>query len=229
MAVDAAIRGPLWGTTAAPVPLTAGKSGALRTADAHARFALAADEGRLYSGGLAAVVAIANVTYTIATLGATCTPILGLWNPSTTAINAHLAQVTLQILITALQNTGAGPFFWASSVGNGGLTLGANPFNRKTGVATGSALKDMSNVALTGLTNNLIVRHGAGVGGGNLQNIASLQTAVGWSQGLVPSKEDFDGSLIIPPGGVLALLSGVTAVAQSAGGSLLWEEMPVLS
>jgi hypothetical protein len=47
---------------------------------------------------------------------------------------------------------------------------------------------------------------------------------------LLPSyvgREDFDGSLIVPPGGVLALLNTTSSTVFSAVGKLAWEEVPV--
>jgi hypothetical protein len=37
--------------------------------------------------------------------------------------------------------------------------------------------------------------------------------------------ENFDGSLIVPPGGVLALMAVTTPVAQSAVAGIVWEEV----
>ncbi len=47
---------------------------------------------------------------------------------------------------------------------------------------------------------------------------------------LLPSyvgREDFDGSLIVPPGGVLVLLNTTSSTVFSAVGKLAWEEVPV--
>jgi hypothetical protein len=39
--------------------------------------------------------------------------------------------------------------------------------------------------------------------------------------------DNIDGAIVVPPGGVLALLATGTPVAVSAASSLLWEELPV--
>jgi hypothetical protein len=39
--------------------------------------------------------------------------------------------------------------------------------------------------------------------------------------------EEFDGSMIIPPGGVLALLNTVSTTTISVASMLLWEEVPL--
>jgi len=171
------------------------------------------------------VTSINNATFTTATLTASCTPIVGVWNPGTNTNNLVILQATLAVVLTALQNTGGGPFMWATSTGNNAISTGNAPFNRKTFTAAGSLAKDMSGIALTGLTNNLVVRGASACGGGNLFNIASLDTAAGFSTTLQPTVENVDGAWIVPPGGVLALLATTTPVAQSAASGLVWEEV----
>lgn len=39
--------------------------------------------------------------------------------------------------------------------------------------------------------------------------------------------EEFDGAIIIPPGGVLALLNTVSTTTVSVASMLLWEEVPI--
>jgi hypothetical protein len=165
------------------------------------------------------------VTFTTGTLGATCTPIIGVWNPGTSQVNVVVLQAILQIALTALQNTGGGPFVWAASVGNNAISTGLTPINRRTLQTGASGVKGFAGTALTGLTNNLVVLHAAGVAGGNLYNIATLSTAAGFTTPMIPSVENIDGGFVVPPGGVLALLATTTPVAQSASSALLWEEV----
>jgi hypothetical protein len=50
------------------------------------------------------------------------------------------------------------------------------------------------------------------------------------STALLPSyagTENFDGSIFVPPGGVLALLNTVSSTVFSVAGRLTWEEVPV--
>lgn len=204
-----------------------GKTGELIATELHGRFYEQNYRGRVFSDGIATVAAITAATYNITTLGATCTPIAGLWNPSTSPVNAVLLSATLNAIKTALQNTGCGPFFWASSVGNAALTLGSTPLNRKTLVASGSFCKGMSNVALTGLTNSLTVKGASSLFGGSSSLAAFLETQAGMATFHAASRELFDGEWIIPPGGVIALLAGSAPVAVSATSMLVWEEVPV--
>ncbi len=54
-----------------------------------------------------------------------------------------------------------------------------------------------------------------------------LATQAGAQTQSAPSLELFDGALIVPPGGVLALLCSLTPVGHSAASGLVWEEVPI--
>ena len=225
---DLQVRGPIWGTSGAPAPFTATRSGANRVSDAHGRFMEAAISGNLFSGGMT-LTSISNATFSTATLTATATPIIGLWNPLANTKYAVILQANLQVIITALQVTGPGAFMWCTSTGNGALTLGSTPVNRLSLIAGGSLMKDMTGIALTGLTNNLVVREAAAIMGGPVSNLSTLQTAAGLMPVAQGGVAHIDGAFIVPPGGVIALLCTTNApVAISAASSLLWEEIPYL-
>lgn len=204
-----------------------GKQGDLIASELHGRFYEQNYRGNVFSDGIPTVVAITAATYNIATLGATATPIIGLFNPSTSPVNAVLLAATLSAIKTALQNTGCGPFFWATSIGNTAVSTGSTPLNRKTLANSGSFCKGMSNVALTGLTNNLVVKGASALGGGSSSLAAFLETQAGMATIHAASRELFDGEWIIPPGGVIALLAGSAPVAVSVTSMLVWEEVPV--
>jgi len=219
--------GPQVLTDGVQAPLRQGKSGEQIIQQLHGRYYEQTLRGNVYSDGLAVVTAITAATYNISTLTATCTPIAGLWNPSTSGINATLLSATLSAIKTALQNTGCGPFFWATSQGNAGLTLGNTPLNRKSLVKAGSSCKGLCNVALTGLTNALVVMGASALYGGGSCLAAFLETQAGDSGFHAASRELFDGEWIVPPGGVIALLAGSAPVAVSVASMLVWEENPV--
>ena len=210
-----------------PITARGGQQGDQIVSELHGRFYEQNYRGRIYSDGIATVVAIVAATYNIATLGATVTPIAGLYNPTTSGVNAVLLHCTLNTIRTALQNTGTGPFFWATSSGNTAVSTGNTPLNRKTLVKTGSACKGLSNVAPTGLTNNLVVIGASQLSGGSSSLAAFLETQAGMATQHTASRELFDGEWIIPPGGVIALLAGSAGVAVSATSMLVWEEVPV--
>lgn len=198
--------------------------GNLLTNNFSAKFQEAVLTGNVYSTGMTATT-IANATFTTATLGATCTPIVGVWNPAGSGKNLVILRATLACYLTALQATGGGSFQWATSIGNSAISTGLSPLNRLTLNATGSVAKGFANTALTGITNNLVVRDVSALAGGSNLGTAFLQTEAGTIAPPVTSVDEIDGSIIVPEGGVLALLCTVTPVAVSAGSSLLWLEI----
>jgi hypothetical protein len=219
--------GPRTLADGAPAPARSTKTGDLAVSDAHGRFQEAALRGKLFSDGMT-LTSISNATFSTGTLGATATPVLGVWNPANSGYNLVILQARLQIVNTALQVTGPGAFMWATSYSNGAITTGNSPLNRATLQAVGSVAKGFAGVALTGLTNNLVVREASGLADGPMSNLSTLQTAVGLMPTHAPSVDNIDGAFIVPPGGVLALLTSTNApVAISAASSLLWEEVAV--
>jgi hypothetical protein len=218
--------GPVTLGDGADAPMRQGRTAEQIVQELHGRFYETNYRSALFSGGMG-LTSISNVTYTTATLGATATPVAGVWNPAASGVNLVILQALLGVGITALQATGAAPFAWAMSTGNGAISTGAQPLNRKTLALAGSQARDMTNVALTGLTNNLVVRFASALGGGSNVQAAFLQTAAGALPAQLASVEYLEGSIIVPPGGVLALLATATGVAHSATSGLLWEEVNV--
>jgi hypothetical protein len=215
-----------WGGAGTFKPLTSAVSGAQRVADAHGRFFDACAAGRLYRGGMT-LTSISNATFTTATTGATATPIIGLWNPSTSTVNLVVLQAGLNVAVTAATNTGCGAFMWMVSLANSAISTGSNPFNQKTLVATGSQAKFYAGTALTGMTGTLAVMSGSTLTGGSLANFSFVGTAAGQVTPAFGTVENFDGSVIVPPGAVLSLQCGTTPVAHSASSFIVWEEVPV--
>lgn len=219
--------GPTFGTSGTAAPFRADITGAQIVSDAHGRFTEAALRGTLFSAGMT-LTSISNVTFTTATLGATCTPVIGVWNPVNSGKNLIILQVRLQVINTAATTTGPGSFQWATSVNQSAISTGITPFSRLSLSASGSIAKGFANTALTGLSGNLVVQEAAGVGG-MLPNYSFVQTAAGTVATTPANIDNIDGAIIVPPGGIIALLGTTTPVAVSAGSSILWEEVPVLS
>lgn len=219
--------GSMFGGSGSPVPFTAGVSGAQRIQDAHGRFADAAAAGRLFRGG-ATITAINNATFTIATTGATATPVIGLWNPLTSGKVLSVLQASLSVIMTAVAATGPGGFVWAVSRNNDVITTGSTPISSSTFAAAGSVAKFFAGTALTGMVGTLVTMSGSALGGGSAENASFTATAVAMQTIAVPSVENVDGSIQVPPGGVLALLATTTPVAHSAVPGILWEELPFM-
>lgn len=203
-----------------------GRAGELVVQELHGRFYEQNYRGSVFSDGMA-LTSINNATYTTGTLSATVTPVIGLYNPSTSTVNLVILQASLSIIQTALQATGPGGFVWAMSVGNTAVSTGNTPLNRKTLALGGSQAKGLTNVAPTGLTNNLVVRFGSALNGGSSYNASLLATAAGFQTNSPGAVENFDGNFIVPPGGVIALLANGTPVAHSAISAIVWEEVPL--
>lgn len=208
-------------------PARADKTGATVMTDAHGRFQEAAIRGNLFSTGMTAT-SIANSTFTTGTLTATCTPVVGVWNPPGSGKNLVILQARLNVVVTAATATGAGAFVWAVSSNQSAITTGLTPFSRLSLAQSGSVAKGFANTALTGLSGSLVVMEGAAVNGGVIGNFSMVGTAAGFVTPPTPATIDnVDGAIIVPPGGVLALLATTTPVAISAASSLLWEEVAI--
>src|SRR4029077_2826434 len=178
--------------------------------------------GQLFGNGTTALTALTANTITLTN---TTTPILGVWNPSNSGVNLVILQATLASGINAAAATGPGAFVWAGSVGNGALTLGTAPVNHSNLTSVGSKAKGLAFVALTGLTNNLIVLEAADFPTPTIITTAAVPTSV--QTPTLSYTQNIDGSIIVPPGGVLALLNTVSTTTISVTGRLLWSEIPV--
>ena len=205
-----------------PINARGGRQGEGIFSELHGRFYEQAFRGNLFSIGHTGLVALSANTIT---LTATTTPILGVWNPATSPVNLVMTRCSLEVQLNNVTSVAPGAFVWASSVGNTAITTGLPPFSRLTMQTSGSQAKGFAGVtALTGLTNNLIIFEGA-----EFATASALSTTAVAATTPTPSTINvhlFDGSLIVPPGGVLALLNTVSSVTHSVKGLLLWEEVP---
>ena len=210
-------------------PFRQGRSGEIIAQEMHGRFFEQAFRGNLFSGGMSALTSINAATFTTATLGATATPIAGVWNPGSSLVNLVILQAILGITITAATATGCGPFEWAVSTGNNAISTGVAAWNRKTLTKTNATGQNVSTAALTGLTNNLVVMHASALTGGQATSVTLVEGTVAAPPSIAGGMtvENLDGSIIVPPGGVLALLATTTPVAHSAVSALIWEETPL--
>lgn len=208
-------------------PFRQEKTGAMVVQEVHGRFYEQCYRGNIYTAGML-LTSISNATFTTATTGVTATPIIGVWNPSSSTVNVVLLQAVLGVTVTAGTATGGGPFAWMACTGNAAISTGITPINRKTLAASGSQAKAFANTALTGMTGTLAVLCGSALSGGLIKNASSVETAVGQNIGTAGvTVENLDGSIIVPPGGVVGLFATTTPVAHSAVSGLVWEEVPL--
>lgn len=222
------IVGPLVNSDGTTPAMRQGKTGEQIIQQLHGRYYEQVARGNVYSIGCSVTALSANTI----TLTNTSTPILGVWNPSSSGVNLVILQCMLSVAANTLTApVPPGPFVWASSVGNTAISTGSAPFNRKTLSSIGSQAKAFpGGVALTGLTNNVVIFEGA-----DLPNLSGLtnagtitvQTTTSNATAGAFGIEYFDGGLIIPPGGVLSLLNTTSTTTYSVSGRLMWEEVPV--
>lgn len=207
-------------------PARSDKTGATIIQDAHGRFTEAALRGTLFSAGMT-LTSISNATFTTGTLTATCTPIIGLWNPPNSGKNLLVLQARLQLVTTALSTpTGPGGLVWTTSTNQSAITTGITPLNRLSLAASGSVGKGFANTALTGLSGSLVVQEASGFST-YPTNVTAAETAAGFMPAAPGGIENIDGGFVIPPGGIIALLATTTPVAISAASSILWEEISI--
>lgn len=209
-------------------PIRQGKAGEVVVQELHGRFYEQVYRGNVFSIGCSTTALSANTI----SLTSSTTPILGVYNPSASTVNVVVLQAALSVAANTLTApVPPGAFVWASSVGNTAISTGSTPFNRKTMASSGSQAKGFAmSPALTGLTNNLVIFEGA-----DLPNLSGLtnagtitaQTTTSNATAGANGVQNFDGGLIVPPGGVLALLNVTSTTTYSVAGRLMWEEVPL--
>src|SRR4051812_40642678 len=112
-----------------------GRSGEVIAQELHGRFYEQCYRAALFSWAKTVTALSANSI----SLNSTTTPIIGVWNPSTSAVNLVILQAAVQIVPNNL-TSGAGPggLVWAASVSNGAISTGNSPWNRKSLAQSGS-------------------------------------------------------------------------------------------
>jgi len=198
-----------------------GRQGDAIVTELHGRHYEQTYRGNMFSNGH---VALAPLTANTTTLNATTTPILGLYNPMGSGMNAVIIQAALSCGINNTAAVGPGAFVWAISTGNVGISTGATPFARLIGGAP-SKCKGLALVALTGLTNNLVIQEASDIPSPNIITTTAVPTTV--TTPMTAMVQIIDGGLIVPPGAVLALLNTVSTTTISVFGRMKWEEVPV--
>lgn len=223
--------GPIFAQDGASPPggLRQGKLGSLVVHELHGRFYEQTYRANMYSTS-ANLTALSANTISSAN-SATGTPIVGVWNPSNSTVNLVVLQAAVGFVLNTLTTPVApGPLLWQTSTGNNNISTGAAPVNRKTLVAAGSQAKGFNGgVALTGLTNNVAFLEVADFPQASGQTAGTITASTTSSQFAAGFNgvQNFDGCLIIPPGGVLGLYNTTSTTTYSAAARLLWEEVPL--
>jgi hypothetical protein len=206
--------------------LRVGQLGDLIVTELHGKYYEQVYRGNTYSIGHNAVLALLTTHATATSLTAAAVPILGIYNPSTSTINAVVLQTTLYSFLNNVTSVAPGNFVWAVSTGNTAISTGLTPYNKKTLSAAGSQVKAFAGAtALTGLTNNLTILEAADfpIASGLLTTTVAATTPTP----SVGATQNFEGGLIVPPGSVLALMCTLSTTTHSVYGRMLWEEVNV--
>lgn len=199
-----------------------GKSAELVFQQLHGRLYEQCYRGNLYTFGVSNTALVAaNAIATGVT--ATAQPVLALWNPLSSTVNLVVWKALLSLTTVANSAVAPGGFMWLAANSQSAISTGSTPFNCKTFLQTGSQAKVFSiSTALTGLVGSLANLRGCSI---PVSNAAGAATAVTLTVG--PQEELVDGSLIVPPGGVLALMNQVSTTTVSYTTGIVWEEVPV--
>jgi hypothetical protein len=214
--------GPQWLADGASQAFRMTKLAALVISDLHGRFYEQCYRNNLFSFGISntALVAANAIVTGVSTAAQ---PVIGVWNPLSSPVNLVILQASVTVTTVANTMVSPGGFMWLGSAGNAALTLGSTPISCKSLVAAGSNAKAYAvSTALTGLTNNLAIMRAAAF---SPPNAAGVSPAVSLSQGVCV--ENVDGSIICPPGGVVAIMNQVSTTTVSVSSGLLWEEVPI--
>lgn len=202
-------QGP-FASTIAKNPAGAQSSGLL---DAQAALLMAARHGKYYEGVYAAVCAMAANQAGVATsagLNATYTGIC-LSNPAASGKNLSVMRVSGALIVAPSTITG---FNLITGFAAGGITAHTTPltpFNAKLGAAL---------TGLVGLVDSACTLVGTPA---YSRPVAQCSTATNSTS----FDTDIDGSIIIPPGGYLAIGTTIPSPASGFMGAIEWEENPL--
>lgn len=189
------------------------RTGALVTADGHARYQEVVIQGSAYSLSTAA----AGVTIAAANVfgAANAAPLVGIFNPASSGKNA----VILMGRHTWNSGTpGAGGLVWGTAPSPAGITAASanNPINQLTLAATGSSMRGYINSAMTGITGN------------QLHLFAGGPPAFAIGAGAPASYfDEVAGAIIVPPGGACGLYAALVGTSPIISASMVWEEVAV--
>lgn len=215
--------GPIIVADGAQAIQRSGRLGDQIISELHGRFFEQVFRGNVFSIGCQ-LTALSAATILLTASGQ---PIVGVWNPPSSGVNLAILQAMLIDEINNVTSVAPGAFVWAASLNNGALSAGLTPFNRKTLASAGSQAKAFSLSTaslLAGLTNNLVVFEPAEFN--TASGLLTTTVAAATPTPSVSGVQNVDGSIIVPPGGVLALLNTVSSVTHSVAARLLWEEVP---
>jgi len=195
-----------------------------RTSQSFAQYYDANVRGNVYTFGISNTALVS--TNAVATgVTATSRPVIGLWNDVGTGKNLVVLNAT--VVATTVDNSAVAPggFTWYKDVSETSISTGSTPVNCSTLASSGSIAKAFAmSTALTGLVGSLSILRPSPI---TILNAAGPGTAITQSQGV--SEDRIDGSIIVPPGGVLSLMNMISTTTVDLSVSITWAEENITS
>jgi len=195
-----------------------------RTSQSFAQYYDANVRGNVYTFGISNTPLVS--TNAVATgVTATSRPVIGLWNDVGTGKNLVVLNAT--VVATTIDDTAVAPggFTWYKDVSETSISTGSTPVNCSTLASSGSVAKAFAmSTALTGLVGSLSILRPSPI---TILNAAGPGTAITQSQGV--SEDRIDGSIIVPPGGVLSLMNMLSTTTVDLSVSITWAEENITS
>ena len=190
----------------------AGQLGDTIVSELHARYYETNYRGNKFM--LSVSTAAAITAYTGAAGG---TPMIGVFNPTSSGKNLVVSKVSIGNVVAA---SAAGTVAWGLYFGTTATITQATttvPWSLSTQLQSGSVATGFRNVALT-----------SGSAANNVISLGSYYwaTAAGIAD-IFNNAFDLEGALIIPPGAYVALGGSSALTSATWIGSLMWEEVPV--
>ena len=195
-----------------------------RTSQSFAQYYDANVRGNVYTFGISNTPLVS--TNAVATgVTATSRPVIGLWNDVGTGKNLVVLNAT--VVAATVDNSAVAPggFTWYKDVAETVISTGSTPVNCSTLASSGSVAKAFAmSTALTGLVGSLSILRPSPI---TILNAAGPGTAITQSQGV--SEDRIDGSIIVPPGGVLSLMNMISTTTVDLSVSITWAEENITS
>lgn len=204
-------------------PLTQGQFGEALVSELNARYGNLALTGSVFSISTAGAGQAQVAANLFSTAIATAQPIVGLYNPLTSNKNAVILKAYIGITAYPSAATLIGGFVYSVSAGQTITQAGTQGTNHLTFKQSGSTMVGLVNQALTGAVGSLIVLRPVPA-----DNPPILQgTVAGDTPGFQIIEEQIEGSIIVPPGGVLGMFTGLTGTTSTFAAGLTWAELPL--
>ena len=192
-------------------PIRQGQLGDLIVSELHGRYYETNYRQAVFSTFINALTLAS--THATPLAAGTGTPIIGVYNPIGSGKNISIIRVQQ----ATTSGTPAGPLLWNLVPNPQNITAATNAtaYNMATLAQTGSIAKVWNNTAVTGSTAGTAFRN---VGG---------MPAVAATGNVLAYAEEYAGTLIVPPGSMIALVCTGAGTTHVISCYLEWEEIPV--